>query len=97
MRSKFIDITDRCTELEGIATEWQNRKDGTKGLTPLGGQKNSFTVGLKGELVYGRLVGLEDHLNLDYKPFGDGGHDGNEHEEPDRSRGTSTSPPAPPK
>ena len=74
-RSKYISIADRKDELETIATEWQNRKNGTKGLTPLGGQKNSFVVGLLGELIYARFCGQEDKLNLDYKPFGDGGVD----------------------
>lgn len=73
--SHFIDITDRCTELETIGTDWQNKKNGSKGRTPLGGQTNSFVVGLKGELIYARLVGLEAELNLSYKSYGDGGVD----------------------
>lgn len=75
LHSHFIDISDRCTELETIATDWQNRKAGTKGLTPLGNQSNSFIVGLKGELIYARLVGLEHELCLAYKQYGDGGED----------------------
>ncbi|UOR07471.1 hypothetical protein MUN82_10315 [Hymenobacter aerilatus] len=73
--SKLINITDRCAELEAVAIEWQNRKRGTPGLYEMKGQQNSFVVGLKGEAVYARLVGLEEEISLDYKAYGDTGED----------------------
>jgi hypothetical protein len=74
-RSKFIDISDRKEELQAVADSWTQKKAGTKGNGGITNQTNPKFIGLAGELVYARATGIEHELNLEYRPYGDGGVD----------------------